>query len=79
MYNDDIAKTMLRTKPLDYKLVTELIEKLKKTSRRKLENKLRSGSQVQNFGVSIDSVKMFLFQLEKKLESTIHQLAVKKI
>ena len=76
MYNDDIAKNHAENKPLDYKLVTELIEKIEENKPKEIRKQVEKWvAEVQNSGVSIDSVKMFLFQLEKKLESTIHQLA----
>jgi len=73
---DDIAKNHAENKPLDYKLVTELIEKIEENKPKEIRKQVEKWvAEVQNSGVSIDSVKMFLFQLEKKLESTIHQLA----
>lgn len=76
MYDENIAKHHEENKPLDYQLITELIEKVEENKPKEIRAQVDKWlSAVQETGTSVDSVKMFLFQLEKKIESTIHQLA----
>lgn len=76
MYNETIAKKHEENRPLDHQLVTELIEKIEENKPMEISRQVDKWViEVQRIGTSVDSVKMFLFQLEKKLESTIHQLS----
>lgn len=75
MYNEDIGKSHQENKPLDYQLITELIEKIEENKPKEIRKQVdRWVDEVQETGTSVDSIKMFLFQLEKKIESTIHKL-----
>lgn len=75
MYNEDIGRNHEENKPLDYQLITELIEKIEENKPKDIRKQVdRWVDEVQETGTSVDSVKMFLFQLEKKIESTIHKL-----
>lgn len=76
MYDEKIAQRHLENKPLDYQFITKLLEKIEENKPKEIKKQIDQWvEEVQVIGVSTDSIKMFLFQLEKKLEATIHHLA----
>src|SRR5690625_262845 len=76
IYNEELEKHHSENKPLDFQLVTKLMEKIEENKTKAIKEQIEEWvDEVQSMGVSTDSVKVFLFHFEKKVEATIYQLS----
>lgn len=75
IYNEQVGTFDSENKSLDFQLVTKLMEKIEENRPQGIKKQVKEwADEVQTMGISTDSVKVFLFHFEKKLEATIHQL-----
>ncbi|SDC22182.1 two-component system, response regulator YesN [Pelagirhabdus alkalitolerans] len=75
MYSEKVASAVDRNESLDHEHIRRLLEKIEENNHEAISEQVKKFSEdVRRIAAPIDVIKIFMFQLEKELETTIHHL-----
>ncbi|WP_067837967.1 response regulator transcription factor [Amphibacillus sediminis] len=76
MYQERLAQLHATNTPLNHTFITRFLEKIEENNPKEIRKLINQWvEEVQAIAAPFDEIKMFVFQLEKELESTMRRIA----